>query len=137
GAEDAAALEKKLNVWRWVLWAVFRRGFAIECGPQCLVYDPRRGRVRLMAAGDYGDFVIAVPTLTMREALRNDHLTDLGITMCVRIRLLRRLDPRKVYALFILFQLDDYGHMKSPRALLRWLWAGLCASIPRRLSSPR
>jgi len=135
-AGDAAALQRKLNVWRWPLWLVFRRGFAIESGGQCLVYDPRGGAVRLEPAGDYGDFVITVPPLSLCEALRNDHLSDLGITMFVRIRLLRRLDPRKVYALFVLFQLDDYGHTKGLRSLARWLWAGLRGSIPRRLPLP-
>jgi hypothetical protein len=136
-AEDAAALQVKLNLWRWPLWPIFPRGFAFEAGGRCLVYEPRRGRVRDEQAGDYGDFVIAVPTLTLKEALRNDHLSDLGITMFVRIRLLRRLDPRKVYALFVLFQFDDYGHMRRPGALLRWLWRGLRASLPGRLPLPR
>ena len=112
-------------MWRWPLWAVFPRGFAFELGGRWLVYEPRRGQVHDEPAGNYGDFVIAVPALTLKEALRNDRLTDLGITMFVRIRLLRRLDPRKVYAIFILFQLDDYGHLRRPGAFLRWLWRGL------------
>jgi hypothetical protein len=135
-AEDIAALQRKLNLWRWPLWAIFPRGFAYESGGRCLVYEPRQGRVRDEPAGDYGDFVIAVPALTLKEALRNDHLSDLGITMFVRIRLLRRLDPRKVYAIFILFQFDDYGHMRRPSAFLRWLWRGLRHSLPRRLPLP-
>ena len=56
--------------------------------------------------------------------------------MLVRIRLLRRLDPRRVYGLFVLFQFDDYGHLRSLRALARWLWAGLRSSLPRRLPLP-
>lgn len=134
--EDAAALQRKLNLWRFLLWPLFPRGFAFEAGDKALVYDPRRGRVYLTTAGDYGDFVIAVPPLTLREALANDHPTDLGITMFVRIRLLRKIDPRKVYGLFILFQLDDYGHMRRPGAFLRWLASGLRRSFPRRLPLP-
>jgi Beta-lactamase superfamily domain len=133
---DATALRRKLNLWRWLLWPLYPNGFAFEAGRTALVYDPRRGQVRLEPAGDYGDFVIAVPPLTLKEALANDHLTDLGITMFVQIRLLRRVDPRKVYALFVLFQFDDYGHMRRPGALLRWLWSGLRRSVPRRLPSP-
>jgi hypothetical protein len=135
-AADAAALQRKLNLWRWLLWPLFPRGFAFESGAAALVYDPRRGEVRLAPAGDYGDFVIAAPPLTLKEALANDHLSDLGITMFVRIRLLRRLDPRKVYGLFVLFQFDDYGHVRRPGALLRWLWNGLRRSFPRRLPAP-
>jgi len=133
---DAAMLQRKLNLWRWLLWPLFPRGFAFEAGDTALVYEPRRGRVRLAPAGDYGDFVVAVPPLTLREALANDHPTDLGITMFVRIRLLRQLDPRKVYGLFILFQLDDYGHMRRPGAFVRWLWNGLRRSLPRALPQP-
>lgn len=133
---DAAALQRKLNLWRFVLWPLFPRGFAFEAGDTALVYDPRHGRVRLAPAGDHGDFVIAVPPLTLREALANDHPTDLGITMFVRVRLLRKVDPRKVYALFILFQFDDYGHMRRFGAFLRWLATGLRRSFPSRLPLP-
>lgn len=133
---DAAGLQRKLNLWRWLLWPLFPRGFAIEAGPTALVYDPRRGRVGLAPAGDYGDFVISVPALTLKEALANDHLTDLGITMFVKIRLLRRVDPRKVYGIFILFQLDDYGHMRRPGSFLRWLASGLRRSLIRTLPLP-
>ncbi len=135
-ATDAARLQRKLNLWRWLLWPLFRRGFAFEAGDKCLVYDPPRGRVWIEPAGDYGDFVVSVPALTLKEALANDHLSDLGITMFVRIRLLRRIDPRKVYGLFVLFQFDDYGHMRRPAALLRWLGCGLRRSLPKKLPLP-
>jgi len=131
---DVARLARKLNRWRWFLWPLIPRGFSVRAGARCLFYDPRRGH--LAESGERGAFEIEVPPLTLKEALRNDHLTDLGITMVVRIRLLQRLDPRKAYGLFVLFQFDDYGHLRSPRALLRWLWAGLRASLPRRLPSP-
>lgn len=136
-AADAAALRRKLNLWRWVLWPLFPRGFAFETGEQAIVYDPKRGQVTLKSAGDYGDFVVEVPPLTLREALANDHLTDLGITMFVKVRLLRRIDPRKVYGLFVLFQFDDYGHMRRPSAFLRWLASGVQRSFPRHLPLPR
>ena len=133
---DMAALGRKLNLWRWLLWPLFPRGFAIEAGDTCLVYDPRTGRLCRRPLGDYGAFVISIPALTLKEALANDHLTDLGITMFVRIRLLRRIDPRKVYGLFVLFQFDDYGHMRRPAALLRWLASGVRRSLPLRLPHP-
>ena len=77
------------------------------------------------------------PKLTMKEALRDNHLTDLGITMFVRIRLLGRLDPRKVYGLFVLFQFDDYGHLRSVAALLRWVGLAIRYTLPLRLPLPR
>jgi hypothetical protein len=133
---DAARLQRKLNLWRWLFWPLFPRGFAFEAGGRALVYEPRRGQVRIAPSGDYGDFVVSVPALTLKEALANDHLSDLGITMFVRIRLLRAIDPRKVYGLFVLFQFDDYGHMRRPAALLRWIGCGLRRSLPRRLPRP-
>ncbi|HWZ67815.1 MAG TPA: hypothetical protein VNW89_08300 [Stellaceae bacterium] len=60
-----------------------------------------------------------------------------GITMFVRIRLLRRLDPRKVYALFVLFQFDDYGHLRSVASLLRWVGLAIRYTLLLRLLLPR
>src|SRR5262249_13757026 len=120
---DVAGLQRKLNVFRWLLCLIYPRGFAFALGERHLRYDGLRGRLRDAdaASGGCGDFVVSVPKLTMKEAIRNNHLTDLGITMFVRIRLLRRADPRKVYALFVLLQFDDYGHFRSVASLLRWV----------------
>ena len=134
-AADIAGLQRKLNVFRWLLWLIFPRGFAFALGEHHLRYDGLRGRLcdADAASGGCGDFVVSVPKLTMKEAIRNNHLTDLGITMFVRIRLLRRLDPRKVYALFVLFQFDDYGHLRSVASLLRWVGLAIRYTLLRRL----
>jgi hypothetical protein len=134
-AEDVAALERKLNAFRWLLPLILPRGFAFRCGERCFHYNGWRGRLIEVdpSIGRCGDFIITVPKLTIKEALENDHVSDLGITMFVRIRLLRRIDPRKAYALFVLFQVDDYRHLRSPAALLRWLWRGLRFTFALRL----
>ncbi|MBV8336496.1 MAG: MBL fold metallo-hydrolase [Alphaproteobacteria bacterium] len=138
-AEEIAQLKRKLNAFRWVLRLLFPRGFAFRLGDKRLVYNPRRGELENVAAtgGAEGDFVIDVPTATMKEALRNDHLTDLGITMFVRIQLLRPIDLRKAYALFVLFQFDDYGHLRSVRSFVRWVRRGLRYTFALRLPEPR
>jgi Beta-lactamase superfamily domain len=138
-AEDVAGLERKLNVFRWILWPIFPRGFAFQIGERCLRYGPWRGKLSDAdpASRRCGDFLVMVPKLTMKEALRNNHISDLGITMFVRIRLLRRLDPRKVYGLFVLFQFHDYGHLESLASLLRWLGRGLRYTFALRLPLPR
>jgi len=137
-AAEAELLARKLKVFRWLLWLLFRRGFAFQLGEHCLEYDPARGRLRDagVTGGGHGDFVVEVPKLTMKEALRNNHLTDLGITMFIRIRLLRRIDPRKAYGLFVLFQFDDYGHLAGIGALLRWLQRGIRYTFVLRLPLP-
>jgi hypothetical protein len=136
---DVAGLQAKLNVFRWLFCLIFPRGFAFALGERHLRYDGLGGRLRDAdaAGGDCGDFVVSVPKLTMKEAIRNNHLTDLGITMFVRVRLLRRLDPRKVYALFVLFQFDDYGHLRSVASLLRWVGLAIRYTLLLRLPSPR
>jgi len=138
--EETALLERKLNVFRWLLRLLFPRGFAFRFGESCLAYDPRRGQLRATAVAEaqQGDFVADVPSATMKEALRNNHISDLGITMFVRIRLLRPIDPRKVYGLFVLFQFDDYGHLAGIGPLIRWISRGVrCTLVPRLPLPPR
>ena len=135
--EEIALLERKLKVFRWLLWVLFPRGFTFRLGSRCLRYDPRRGRLREAAIESQGDFVIDVPPATMKEALHNDHLTDLGITMFVRIRLLRSIDPRKAYGLFVLFQFDDYRHLAGLGPFLRWLGRGLRFTLARLPAPPQ
>ena len=53
-----------------------------------------------------------------------------------RLMRLRKIDPRKVYGLFVLFQFDDYGHLRGPAAFMRWIGTGLRHSLPRRLPLP-
>jgi Beta-lactamase superfamily domain len=138
-SEEVAQFERKLNAFRWLLRLLFARGFAFRLGERCLEYDPSCGKLRDSGdtGGGPGDFVVDVPKLTIKEAVRNNHLSDLGITMFVRIRLLRPIDPRKVYGLFVLFQFDDYGHLDSIGSLLRWLRQGIRFSLPRRLPLPQ
>lgn len=133
---DITLLQRKLNAFRWLLRVALPRGFGFRLGDRCLAYDPRRGRLRDGPAADAGDFIVEVPQATIKEALANNHLSDLGITMFVRIRLLRRIDPRRAYALFVLFQFDDYGHLAGIGPLLRWLGRGLRSSFVGRLPLP-
>lgn len=133
--QDIMALERKLNAFHWLLWLMFPRGFAFQLGEVRLDYNTWRGRIVDADAprSRQGDFIVAVPKSTIKEAIENNHVSDLGITMFVRIRLLRRLDPRKVYALFVLLQIDDYRHLRSSAAFLRWLWRGVKFTFALRL----
>lgn len=136
--EDVAGLARKLNAFRWQLWLIFPRGFAFLLGERCVKYDALRGRLREVGAagGQCGDFIVSVPKLTMKEAVSHNYVSDLGITMFVRVRLVRRLDPRKIYALFVLLQFDDYGHLRSAASFLRWLGRGLRYTFVLRLPVP-
>jgi hypothetical protein len=136
-AAELALLQRKLNAFRWLLRILFPRGFGFRLGDSCLLYDPRQGRLRDgPATAAVGDFTIEVPKATMKEALANNHLSDLGITMFVRIRLLRQIDPRRAYALFVLLQFDDYGHLAGVGTFLRWVARGLRSAFVGRLPLP-
>jgi Beta-lactamase superfamily domain len=135
--EELALLQRKLNAFRWLLRVLCPRGFGFRLGDRCLAYDSWQGRLRdEPATAAVGDFTVEVPKATMKEALANNHLSDLGITMFVRIRLLRRIDPRRAYALFVLFQFDDYGHLAGIGPLLRWVARGLRSAFVGRLPPP-
>ena len=135
--EDIAGLERKLNAFRWLLWLFFPRGFAFQLGERCLHYNTLRGRLEASNSSNRGDFIVAIPKLATKEAVRNNHVSELGISMFIRIRLLRRIDPRKVYALFALLQVDDYGHLRNAAALLRWVSRGIRYTFALRLPVPR
>jgi hypothetical protein len=136
-AEDVAELERRLNAWRWLLWLMFPRGFMLELGERRFAYHALRGCLVEADVSTKGDFLMSIPKLTMKEALRNCHISDLGITMFVRVRLLRRIDPRRVHALFMLLQLDDYGHRRSVRSAFRWLGAAVRYTFALRLPLPQ
>jgi hypothetical protein len=87
------------------------------------------------ASGGCGDFVVSVPKLTMK-AIGGNHLTDLGITMFVRVATAASRSA-KIYALFVLFQFDDYGHLRSVPALLRWVGLAIRYTLLLRLPVPR
>jgi hypothetical protein len=135
-AEDIIGLERKLNVFRWFLWLFFLRGFAFQLGEQRLRYNALRGRLEEASRSGSGDFIVVIPKLAVKEAVRNNHVSELAISMFVRIRLLRRADPRKIYALFAALQLDDYGHLTSSAALLRWMGRGVRHTFALRLPVP-
>ncbi len=129
-------LADKLNAWRWLLWPLFPRGFgfASATASRCM----RRGAAGCATrTGKAGDCEIPRAGADGQGGAANNHLSDLGITMFVRVRLLRRLDPRRIYGLFVLFQFDDYGHLRGPRAFARWLRAILRDLWPPRYCPSR
>jgi hypothetical protein len=136
-SDDIAGLERKLNAFRLVLWLFFSRGFGFQLGEHRLHYNTMRGRLKECSSSNRGDFIVTIPKLTIKEAVRNNHVSELGISMFIRICLLRRIDPKKVYALFALFQIDDYGHLRNAASLLRWVSRGIRYTFARRLPVPR
>lgn len=65
------------------------------------------------------DFVVTLPDKVLYEALQNNILTDLGITMFTRVD--TKVNVRLTYGAFSLMGLHDYGHFSDPKNFLRFL----------------
>ncbi|HUB98172.1 MAG TPA: hypothetical protein VL993_19770 [Stellaceae bacterium] len=133
--DDVAGLRRKLNAFRLLWMLLFRRGFVFALGERRFKYAPWRGTLE-EADADAGDFVVTVPKLAMKEAIRNNHVSDLGITMFVRVRLHRAIDVRKVYGMFVLFAVDDYRHLAGAKAFWHWIRTGIRHSVGLKLPAP-
>ena len=90
---------------------------------------PGRGRLvdgDLPSGGRAATLSSMVPKLTIKEAVRNNHVSELGIAMFVRIRLLRRIDPEKnLCAIRVAANRRLRASRRAPAALLRWLRRGI------------
>lgn len=65
------------------------------------------------------DVVITLPDKVLDESLQNNVLTDLGITMFIRVD--TQVNRRRAYATFLMFGLHDYGHFNDVASLTRFL----------------
>jgi hypothetical protein len=99
-AEDIAGLERKQRPFDGCC-GCFPRGFAFQLGEQRLHYNALRGTLEGNSS-DRGDFVVVIPKLAIK-AVRNNHVSELGISMFIGITLLRRIDPER-FTLFALLR---------------------------------
>lgn len=65
------------------------------------------------------DMVISLPDKVLDESLQNNVLTDLGITMFIRVD--RQVGSRLAYGTFLMFGLHDYGHFNDVRSFARFV----------------
>ena len=65
------------------------------------------------------DMVISLPDKVLDESLHNNVLTDLGITMIVRVD--RQIRARIAYGTFLMFGLHDYGHFNDMTSFMRFV----------------
>jgi hypothetical protein len=63
------------------------------------------------------DIVISLPDKVLYEALVNGILTDLGITMLIRVD--TRVDLRRTYTFFSLMGFRDYGYSRGARSVAK------------------
>jgi hypothetical protein len=65
------------------------------------------------------DVTITLPDKVLDESLANNVLTDLGITMFIRVD--TQVSRRRAYAVFLMFGLHDYGYFNDWRSSLRFV----------------
>lgn len=75
-------------------------------------YNTRNKKVTGKIEADF-DVVISLPDKVISESLENNVLTDLGITMFIKVE--THVSNRFTYGLFLLMGLHDYGHFNSYR----------------------
>lgn len=64
------------------------------------------------------DIIISLPDKVIYESLQNNVLTDLGITMFIKVE--TRVSNRFTYGFFLLMGLHDYGHFNSYRDFMKF-----------------
>jgi hypothetical protein len=103
-----------------LLRPLFRRGIGwrLTTSGQERFYRTRGKTVEPSIPENF-DVVVSLPDKVLYEALQNGILTDLGITMFLRVD--TRVPLKLTYALFLLMGLRDYGYFKDLRSFAKFL----------------
>ncbi|MCA1708052.1 MAG: hypothetical protein LC808_34165, partial [Actinobacteria bacterium] len=97
----------------------FRRGIGwrLSTSGTGRFYNTRTRKVEDRIPADH-DFVVTLPDKVLYEALQNNVLTDLGITMFTRVD--TKVNVRLAYGAFSLMGLHDYGHFNDVKSFIRF-----------------
>ncbi len=108
-----AKLKNYMDELYFARW-IYRRGIGwrLTTSGRELFYRTRTRTIENKIPDDY-DFVISLPDKVLDDALNNGILTDLGITLFVRVD--TKVHLKLAYLFFVLMNLRDYGHFKSTR----------------------
>ncbi len=110
---NAARLKAYMDEIYFVRW-LYRKGIGwrLTTSGRELFYRSKTRMIENKIPEDH-DFVISLPDKVLDDALTNGILTDLGITLFVRID--TKINQKLAYLFFILMNLRDYGHFKTKR----------------------
>jgi UDP-MurNAc hydroxylase len=127
--ESTAKLKRYMDQIYFLRW-LYRRGIGwrLTTSGRDLFYRPSRRTIEHGIPGNH-DFIISVPDKVLDDALTNGILTDLGITLFVRID--TKVAKKLAYLFFILMALRDYGHFKSLAEFARFVRFYLPFAFPR------
>jgi hypothetical protein len=103
----------------YFLRMLFRRGIGwrLTSSKRELFYNSRRREIEHGIPEDH-DFVISIPDKVLFGALENGILTDLGITLFVRVD--TKVNLKLTYLAFLLMGVRDYGHFKKLTNFLKF-----------------
>lgn len=78
------------------------------------------------------DIIVNLPDKVIYESLQNNVLTDLGITMFIKVE--TRVSNRFTYGFFLLMGLHDYGHFNSWRDFVKFMRFYIPYFVPQFLN---
>jgi hypothetical protein len=117
--DDFADKLQKYMSELYFLRLFFRRGIGwkVTTSGREYFYNIKTGKIENKIPDDY-DVIISLPDKVIYESLENNVLTDLGITMFIKVE--TKVSNRFTYGLFLLMGLHDYGHFNSYRDFIKF-----------------
>jgi hypothetical protein len=114
--QDIVKLKNYLDEIYFLRW-LYRKGIGwrLTSSGRELFYRSKTRTIEIAIPEEH-DFIISLPDKVLDDALNNGILTDLGITLFVRVD--TKINVKLSYLFFILMNLRDYGHFKSVRDFL-------------------
>ncbi len=103
----------------YFLRTIFRRGIGwrlTSSGKECF-YNTRTKKIENEIPQNF-DVVISLPDKVLYESLENNVLTDLGITMFIKVE--TKVSDKVTYGLFLLMGLHDYGYFNNYRDFFKF-----------------
>ncbi len=118
-----------------MLGVFFRRGIGwrLTSGAERF-YNTRTRKLEHKLPAQY-DIVVSLPDMVLDEALRNNMLTDLGISMFIRVD--TKVGLRQTYAFFLMMGIHDYGYLGSIKSTVQCARFYAPAILPMVLSDFR
>lgn len=117
---DCSLLLEKYMREIFFLSIFFRRGIGwkLTTSGKEFFYHPPTRRLSDKIPENY-DLIISLPDKVLYESLENNVLTDLGISMFIRVD--TKVSTKVTYGFFLLMGLHDYGHFNSLKDWVRFV----------------
>jgi hypothetical protein len=127
--EDCGSKLQKYLSEIFFLRRLFRRGIGwkLTTGEKEFFYNTRTGKVEDKIPENY-DLIISLPDKVLYESLENNVMTDLGISMFIRVD--TKVSTKFTYGFFLLMGLHDYGHFNSVKDWINFVRFYMSHGLP-------